>query len=369
MHAGRVYMTGIQRATMSAPEVNPYLCNQPTTYSEYDENLLIPAIPAPPTTTVALSAGAGMALELGMHPHGHLAHARHLYDTKLKENEKNEMPMPLGVFDHIMAEAIKKCVKEWPKTQKNLMTLVCRINSSSAEDSKAAYTTWLADPNCDRYLYLLNKTYTPGTMQVKEKVKEKDVRTADIMGEIFNSTFDVVHLREVFEKHSHQIIQQQNKVNVPVLVAPGVMEAYNGRKEITREANERKNAHDMGTSDSQGFVHNSQRNIDPRLMDAYKSREEETRERNANANIRRAALAEAARLQGESHVSVSVHSTHGSSAGAEDIHTAEEYARNNNHHYLKPEHPPQPGSDDGNPHPAPHRFPVNNDVTSTHSMH
>lgn len=243
--------------TMSVPAANPYMCAQTTTYSQYDENLLIPAIPAPhaavtalvatsPPAPVVMLAPMSNAFDLGTYAHGHVSHATHLYGHgKISESEWKEMPAPFGVYDSIMAEAVKKCLSEWKHIHKTLSHLITKINGSNLVESKSAYQEWMKQPACDQYSYMLNKTYVNGEMI--SQTCDSHVRIRDAMAEILNSLIDVIHLKEVFEYQTHLKDAEERLVKQPQKINKKMKELIEQRVQETTELNKQNNKHTEDT--------------------------------------------------------------------------------------------------------------------------
>ena len=219
---------------------NPYMCSQPTKYSQYDENLLIPAIPAttasPAATSniVALSAPVSNTLDLGLHKHTHWSHAQHLFgkhsaggggEGNMSIEEYKEMPPPLGIFDEIMAKAVKDAMAKWKYKHVNLCKLIDKVNKDSSHSSLEAYAQFIQQGACCKpFTYMLNKTWQDGK-PVTNLHYRPHVKVNEVKAELLNSICDVIHLRGVFEIHEDDEKLKKNKIEIPAEIDP-TMEAY-----------------------------------------------------------------------------------------------------------------------------------------------
>ena len=219
---------------------NPYMCSQPTKYSQYDENLLIPAIPAttesPAATSnmVALSAPVSNTLDLGLHKHTHWSHAQHLFgkhsaggggEGNMSIEEYKEMPPPLGIFDEIMAKAVKDAMAKWKYKHINLVKLIDKVNKDTSHESMEAYVQFIKKgDSCKPFTYMLNKTWQDGK-PVTNLHYRPHVKVNEVKAELLNSICDVIHLRGVFEIHEDDEKLKKNKIEIPAEIDP-TMQAY-----------------------------------------------------------------------------------------------------------------------------------------------
>ena len=193
---------------MSAQELNPYMCSQPTTYSQYDENLLIPAIAAQPVAVlgyqnavqpVAVLGSQNAvqnAMNFGLEHHNRDYLANALHNTEHKHNAGD----PITSEYHKKAVAfINDMAAIFKREEKTLFSLVDRINKADNSDSRTAYIAFHESEPCRAYTYLLNKEYNRDNVAV-QKDSEKTVRVHDILSIVVKSILVAADMKRTHEK-------------------------------------------------------------------------------------------------------------------------------------------------------------------------
>ena len=144
--------------------------------------------------------------------------------------EYKEMPPPLGIFDEIMAKAVKDAMAKWKYKHINLVKLIDKVNKDTSHESMEAYIQFIQKgPSCKPFKYMLNKTWQDGK-PVTNSHYRPHVKVNEVKAELLNSICDVIHLRGVFEIHEDDEKLKKNKIEIPAEIGPTMEQYFRNRE-------------------------------------------------------------------------------------------------------------------------------------------